>query len=149
MKRPSSNQAIRSETPPLDDRGSGEARPLDLIGEARVSVDRARKWLLRPTPAALGDCHELLTRTGERLQRLKTQRVPEPAGVQVLPDCSGHDLRQSAQRLEQDLVELRSLLEQAGAFYLAWSEILLSATGTYSASGELTAPRAGNLLVRG
>ena len=115
--------------------GSG---PLETIEVARLALARARERLLEPTPSGLGECRDSLAEAADSLRRLRTERLGQlPANGQTE---AGEAIRAVAVELDRELAEVRGLLEQAGAFYLGWAQILLLASGTYGAGGELRAP---------
>ncbi len=110
---------------------SGSNSPVDRVALARDALERVRQCLLRPTPASLDECGQPLSEAAEALRALQAALNSE--GPADRP-------RDIAADVHRELAGIRSLLEQAGAFYLGWSRILHSAAGTYGASGELRAP---------
>jgi hypothetical protein len=114
-----------------------ESEVLEQVTEARAALEQARQLLERPSPKALEDCGPPLAGAAEALRKLKTRVDAPPPGHAVVRD------------LQQDLEEVRGLLEQAGAFYLGWSRILESAAGTYDAGGGWQVPAGRSLSVSG
>jgi hypothetical protein len=109
------------------------AVPAERIANARSALDSIRTLLLTPTPQALSACGEPLSEAAESLRRLK----------RVDPGC------EAISSLNRDLDEVRSLLQQAGAFYLGLASVLNSMTGTYDAVGDLHAPAGATVSVEG
>ncbi len=118
------------------------------IGQVRMVLDQVRKLLLTPTPATLSRCCRPLEKAAAHLRRLKSQLEPLPENGDGAVRIS-EQVRNDIRLLERDLGDVRNLLRQAGAFYLGWSRILLSASSTYDASGEMTPLAGGRLSVRG
>jgi hypothetical protein len=107
--------------------------PAERIATARAAVDYVRTMLLAPTPQTLNECGRPLSEAADTLRQL--QRVDQG--------------RESAMGLKRDLDEVRSLLEQAGSFYLGWAGILNSRTGMYNAHGDLQGPDGATMSVDG
>jgi len=118
---------------------SAAEHPLGITEQARVALANLRETLLAPTPEELERCYQQLKAATESLRELKpgpkTGREP-PAGETALAESRRSELL----ALHRDARQVHQLLEQAGAFYLGWTQIMLSASGSYTANGEIAAP---------
>ena len=129
---------------------SAADQPLELIEQARAALGQVREMLLAPTPTSLDRCARPLAEATDRLQRLKSYLEAQGDAQNLLPDARGQPWKPLARELQREVSDLRKLLGQAGAFYLGWARILLSASGSYTANGAMTAPAdSGTLRMEG
>ena len=116
---------------------TNQSSPPELILEARVALGEVREALLTPTPLTVEQCAEPLTEAARRLRLLDSEwaRDGNVQGRSLSENRS--DRRKMAAELLKDLAEVQKLLQQAGAYYLGWSRILLSAIGNYDRNGQV------------
>ena len=119
---------------------SAECAPLELMGKARADLGRVKESLLAPTPPILGSATPLLAETADRLQQVRKYLDTTESEANVTDTESRRHLQSLAAELTRDLGDVRKLVEQASEFYLGWAGILLSASGSYTATGEATPP---------
>lgn len=119
---------------------SAECTPLELMGKARADLGRVKESLLAPTPPTLGNATPLLAETADRLRRVRKYLETTETKGDVADTESRQHLQSLAMELTRDLGDVRKLVEQASEFYFGWAGILLSASGSYTATGEATPP---------
>ena len=105
----------------------------ERIAALRAELSTVRTLLLAPTPQNLTACSQPVSEAADILRRLTRADADH----------------ESVLGLKRDLEEIRLLLEQAGAFYLDWTSVLNSRTGSYDATGDLHAPGGATVSVDG
>ena len=119
---------------------TNQRRPRELIQEARVALGEIREALLTPTPRTAEHCAEPLAEAARRLRMLSSEWNTDGNVQEPRPIDNPTDRRKMVAELLRDLEEVRRLLQQAGAYYLGWSRILLSAIGNYDRDGQVAPP---------
>jgi hypothetical protein len=113
--------------------------PREQVAAARDVLERVKAQLLTPTPQTLDGCSQPLDEVAVMLRRLHE--------LDNVPDRD--NWLEQVRGLERELVAIGELLEQAAQFYLGCNQVLVSATGSYDAAGDLQAPAGATVSVKG
>lgn len=117
-----------------------QSRPLRLIQEAREALGEVREALLTPTPHTAEHCAVPLIEAAQRLRALRSEWDPGHGAHSPHPCHISAERQRVVAELLQEFEEVRKLLQQAGAYYLGWSSILLTTMAGYDQNGEAALP---------
>ena len=113
----------------------------ERLAAAHSEVKRACNLLITPTPEALNNCQDALSRAVSALTAFRSPCVEAPAGPGVMS---------MACALRVEVLRARRLLENLASFYRGWERIFGTMSAGYTAGGD-PAPvaRKGRLCCRG
>jgi hypothetical protein len=99
--------------------------PLELV---LTGVRQARQLILDASPRSLDQCVPMLEQARAGLEALRDQAAQDETRpkTRLLVDLS---------KLQRDLAQIGSLLDNAAGFYLGWIQLRGCLTGGYSADG--------------
>lgn len=125
---------------------------LEQVSQARISLQKVRSKLLRPSAAALDSGAGELTVALECMQRLEPMLAArDRSGV-----GAEQTLRLEMAGLRRELQHVNALLESAGKFYEGWARLLSSAKDdaavNYTALGQpcrTASNESGKLVIHG